>query len=207
MHRTIHPDLPDEPGPAWEVATLFPDRGRWAESDYLFLTSSTNRLVELTEGNVEVLPMPTMSHQLIVAFFYQALLVMTSREGLGTVLFAPLRVRLPGGTYREPDVVFMLAEHADRMGEACWDGADLAVEVVSDDNREHDLVTKRADYAAAGIPEYWIVDPREQAITVLKLAGEAYTEHGVFTSGQKATSALLPGFEIDVEAVWKAARK
>jgi Uma2 family endonuclease len=193
--------------PAWEIARLFPDQGQWGEGDYLLLTQSTNRLAEFSGGRIEILPMPKTSHQLIVAYLYRALLAFVSSRQRGTVLFAPLRVRLPQGTFREPDVVFMLAEHAARTGEDFWEGADLAMEVVSDENREHDLVTKRAEYAAAGIPEYWIVDPRERTVTVLRLADDAYAEDGVYRPGQRASSPLLPGFEVDVQAVLAAAEQ
>jgi Uma2 family endonuclease len=50
------------------------------------------------------------------------------------------------------------------------DGADLVIEVLSKD-RDRDLQMKRLEYAQAGIPEYWIGDPRDQRITVLRLAG------------------------------------
>ena len=40
------------------------------------------------------------------------------------------------------------------------------------------LVEKRADYAEAGIPEYWIADPRDATINVLTLDGDSYVEHG-----------------------------
>ncbi|MFO0956477.1 MAG: Uma2 family endonuclease [Isosphaeraceae bacterium] len=67
-------------------------------------------------------------------------------------------VRLGPDKIREPDIVFLLAEHADRIGKQVLEGADLVMEVVSEDRRR-DLVEKRADYAEAGIPEYWIIDP------------------------------------------------
>jgi Uma2 family endonuclease len=116
------------------------------------------------------------------------------------VLFAPLRVRLWRGKFREPDVVFMLREHAGRIGEKFWDRADLVMEVVSEDeeDRRRDLDTKRREYARAGIPEYWIVDPQEEQITVLRLAGKRYVLHGAFPRGAAATSHLLPGFTVDV---------
>lgn len=69
------------------------------------------------------------------------------------------------------------------------------MEVVSTD-RQHDLVTKRAEYARAGIPEYWIVDPQERRITVLSLDGDAYREHGSWGPGQTADSSSLPGFAV-----------
>src|SRR5712691_11899026 len=152
--------------PAWEVAYLFPAQGTWTESEYLDLPG--NRLVELSNGFLEVLPMPTMSHQMIVAFLLRALLAFVEPRTLGTVLVAALRVRLWQRKFREPDVVFMLAEHADRMGEKYWEGADLVMEVVSEDekSRERDLKIKPAEYARARIPEYWIIDPQQARITV-----------------------------------------
>ena len=52
------------------------------------------------------------------------------------------------------------------------------MEIVSPDNPARDIHVKRADYAEARIPEYWIVNPLSETITVLALEGTAYTEHG-----------------------------
>ena len=90
-----------------------------------------------------------------------------------------------------------------RMHEKFWDGADLVAEVVSadPDDRERDLVEKPLEYARARIPEYWIIDPKEASIAVLRLKGRKYVVHGKFTTGEKATSALLAGFEVAVDRV------
>ena len=82
------------------------------------------------------------------------------------------------------------------------------MEVVSGSpaDRDRDLVRKRRDYALAGIPEYWIVDPQEEVIYVLRLEGKEYVEHGRLTAGDVATSALLPGFTVPVDDVWEAAK-
>ena len=85
-----------------------------------------------------------------------------------------------------------------------WLGADLVVEIVSSDNPERDTREKRADYAEAGIPEYWIVKPEDETIMVLRLEGEQYAEHGVFRRGDTATSALLAGFTLSVNDVFDA---
>jgi Uma2 family endonuclease len=184
------------------MSRLFPHEGYWSENDYLGL--DTNRLVEFTDGYVEVLSFPTTSHQQIVAYLSNLLFGFVSAHDLGMTLFGPLPVRLRKDKYREPDVIFMLAEHADRIGEDFWKGADLVMEVVSDDpeSRERDLVKKRKDYASAGIAEYWIIDPHERKITVLKLAGKAYTPHGQYSVGARAESALLNGFSVDVSEVF-----
>jgi hypothetical protein len=72
------------------------------------------------------------------------------------------------GNGREPDVVVVLPAKAHLVRETFVDGPpDLVVEVVSDDSVERDYETKRAEYAAAGIPEYWIVDPRSDLVDAL----------------------------------------
>src|SRR5205085_8318607 len=126
---------------------------------------------------------------------------------LGEVVFAPSPIRLAPNRLREPDVFFITAKRVSSLHEPP-DAADLAIEVVSDgeDNRKRDLVTKRREYADAGIPEYWIVDPVSKTISVLALpAGEnEYVLAGEFGIGTRATSRLLPDFSVDVSATFAA---
>jgi Uma2 family endonuclease len=192
------------------VAYLFPTQGNWTEEDYLALDS--NQLLEFSHGFLEVLPMPTTSHQLLVVYLFGLLHAFTASRDLGTVLLAPLRVRLWPGKFREPDIVFMWKEHAGRISESFWKGADLAVEIVSGEeaDRQRDLSTKRQEYARARIGEYWMVDPRDKRVTVLRLAGKRYLVHGEFPPGTTASSHLLRGFTVDVSEVfarqWRPAR-
>jgi Uma2 family endonuclease len=188
--------------PAWDIARLFPAQGTWTEEEYLDLPG--NRLVEFDHGSIEVLSMPTTFHQMIVVYLLRALADYVEPKKLGTVLIAALPVKLWRGKFREPDVVFMLAEHEDRILDKHWLGADLAMEVVSDDpeSRKRDLEKKTKEYARAKIQEYWIVDSLQQEITVLRLKSGKYITHGRFGPGSKATSALLKGFEVEVNAVF-----
>lgn len=178
-------------------------QGMWTEQQYLTLTDHTNHLLELTDGEIEVLAMPTDKHQVIVRFVFFALFSFIQPRR-GTALFAPLRLRIRAGSYREPDILLVLDEHDPRRQNQFWLGADLVVEVVSPDKPERDLVTKRADYAEAGIPEYWIVNPLDDTITVLVLSDQHYAEHGIFTRGMQASSVLLDGFGVDVAMVFDA---
>jgi len=182
---------------------LLPLQGLWTEEQYLRLTDQTNRLIEFNEGSVEVLPMPTRKHQAMSRFLFLAFFPFVQSLG-GTVFYAPLRVRVAPGRFREPDLVLLLDVDDPRNQNAFWLGADLVVEIVSPDDVERDTVIKRADYAEAGIPEYWIVNPLEETITVLKLEGGLYATHGVFGRGASATSALLTGFTISVTAACEA---
>jgi Uma2 family endonuclease len=203
--KTITVPLPDDHAePAWEVALLFPAQGEWSEDDYLWLTDHTRCLVEFTDGHIEVLPMPTDAHQRIVLFLYRALYAFLAAHGLGIVLVAPLRLRVRLGRYREPDLLLLLSTNDPHRSNRYWTGADLVVEVASPDDPKRDLVRKRREYARAGIPEYWIVNPATEQILVLRLAGTVYIEHGVFARGTQATSVLLEGFTVAVAAVLDA---
>jgi Uma2 family endonuclease len=185
------------------VATLFPVQGQWTEADYLSLP--TNRLVELSDGCLEILPMPTKMHQRILKFLLFVLEVYLRTHPIGEILPAPLPVRLWPGKIREPDLVLSLFTRKDASLKIA-EGMDLGVEILSEgkENRDRDLVKKRADYAKAGVKEYWIVDPEESCVTVLTLDGPKYRLHGEFGPVTQATSVLLPGFSVAVSAVLAA---
>jgi Uma2 family endonuclease len=114
------------------------------------------------------------------------------------VLVAPLRLRLKSGKYREPDIIVLLSQADSRRENQYWNGADLVMEIVSSDDPDRDLVTKREEYAQVGIPEYWIVNPQKETITVLRLQGQSYVEYGEFEREQTAASVFLQGFVVDV---------
>jgi Uma2 family endonuclease len=178
-------------------------QGLWTEEQYLKLTDATNCMIEFTDGAIEVLPMPTDQHQSISQFIFLALRAFMQHIG-GKVHYAPLRLQIRPDKFREPDILLVRDAHDPRRQNRYWLGADLVVEIVSPDNPKRDTVTKRADYAAAGIPEYWIVNPEEETVTVLTLAGDSYADHGSFGRGTQATSALLAGFAVDVDALFDA---
>ena len=185
------------------VLALLPRQGQWSQEEYLWLTEQTNRLLEFTDGYIEVLPMPTDEHQTILAHLYQVFFAFLQTVG-GKVLFAPLRLRIRERKFREPDILLVCAADDPRRQNRFWLGADLVVEIISPDKPERDLIEKRNDYAEAHIPEYWVVDPRHETIAVLRLAGDTYVEHGVFRRGSQATSALLEAFTVQVDAVFDA---
>jgi Uma2 family endonuclease len=178
-------------------------QGLWTEEMYLKITDSARSLIEFTDGVIEFLPMPTDKHQVILAFIYDLLRQYIHPQG-GKVLFAPLRVRVRAGKYREPDILLVRDANDPRRQNRYWLGADLVVEIVSPDDVARDTEVKPLDYAEAGIPEYWIVHPAEATITVLTLVDSRYVEHGMFRRGERATSALLAGFGVSVAEVFDA---
>jgi len=115
-----------------------------------------------------------------------------------------MRVRIRPRKLRLPDVLFLHKDHFHARHNRVWDGADLAIEVVSDDSkdRKRDYEEKLADYAEGKVAEYWIVDPQRQVVVVHRLDGDRYAIHGEFARGAASDLALLPGFGIDVSALF-----
>lgn len=182
---------------------ILPEQGCWSEEDYLRLTDRTNRPVEYTDGHLDFLPMPTPRHQAILKVLLFLLDAYLRPLG-GNVLFSPLRLHIGPGKFREPDLLVVRSADDARCGERFWTGADLVMEVVSPDDPDRDLVEKRRDYAEGKIPEYWIVDPREETITVLVRGKKNYRKHGVFRRGQQATGVVLDDFTVEVAEVFDA---
>jgi Uma2 family endonuclease len=200
--------IEEEPGSGWKdvLEDILPPQGQWSEEEYLMLTDHRVRLVEFTDGKVEALPMPTREHQMILSFLFLAFFnFFGARDGV--VLFSPLRLRIRSGKYREPDLILLTSNKDERNQSRFWEGADIVVEVVSKDKPERDLVDKRLDYAEGQVPEYWIVNPLTETISVLRLHGPAYEDAGVYQRGESARSVLNPEFSVSVAAVFDAAKK
>jgi len=207
--------------PVWRIALLYPPQGSWTEHDYLALDAG--RLIEFDAGKVEVHDLPTLAHQRIVQTIYRAIFLFLNASAnpttgttraiaptsIGEVFVAPLPVRLWQDKFREPDVVF-IANDRSRYRDYP-DGADLVVEVVSDDpaSRRRDIVDKVTEYATAKIDEYWIVDPQAQEVHVGQLtansaAADMGYEFTIYKSGETLHSKRLSGLVISVSDIFKS---
>jgi len=115
---------------------------------------------------------------------------------------AEFRLWLPGQVSgRNPDVAVVL-----RNTPKNWRGRRppaLAFEVVSEGSEAHerDNVTKRAEYLAYGLREYWIVDPETKTVTVLVRDGDIWIEQ-LYRGDQQAVGLVLPGFAVRVSDLW-----
>jgi Uma2 family endonuclease len=185
---------------AVEVAQLWPLQGEWREEDY-FSLPDTNRIIELSEGELIMTPLPTESHQRTSIRLLFSLYTFVHERELGVVRYAPLPVRLWPGKIREPDILFVSNEHLDRIGERVYGPPDLVVEITSPGTMHVDRVEKFSEYAKAGVEEYWIVDPDAETIEVFVLRRGAYVMLGKWGRGEVARSEVLKGFEVKVNEV------
>jgi Uma2 family endonuclease len=197
------PSTTRERRPTWELTDLLlPLQGDWTAEAYLNL--DTNRLIEFTDGFLEFLPMPEEFHFFVQQFIFSAVEAFLKTRGKGAARCAPFKVRVREGAFREPDVCILLDENDPRRGRKYWDGADVVIEVVSPDGEHRDYEEKRADYADAGIPEYWVIDPQKKELLILRLAGDRYVGTGPLVAGSVAESSVLRGFRLDVGECFSA---
>jgi Uma2 family endonuclease len=182
----------------------WPRQGDWTYEDYLRLPDDGNRY-EVIRGALYVTPAPNFKHQFSVVKLVSALDGFVSKGELGVVLAAPFDVLLPVGIASpvEPDVMFFRTGNAPQEDDKNFQGVpDLIAEVLSPRTRSLDRKVKLQAYQEAGIPEYWIVDPSARAVEVHVLENGRYVELCRGGVGDKARSAVLPGFEVKVAGLF-----
>lgn len=161
------------------------------------------RIYEIIGGELFVSPPPATGHQWISVELSARILEFLRERNLGRVFAAPTGVRLGDEDVVEPDLLVVLREHADRIGEQVIDGPpDLCVEILSAGSARRDLTTKRELYARAGVHEYWIVDPETASVEVLRLDRGAYARAGLYRKGDTLRSPLLEGLQIPLAEVF-----
>ena len=171
---------------------------RMSLDDFIALGETDERL-ELFEGVLYLMSTPSKDHQYLMGQLDHCILLYMDRfaippaevyQDMTTILSASLQNAV------EPDLVIIVSGRDDIGGRVHVEGVpDIVVEILSTDRR-HDLVRKRRIYAEAGVPEYWIVDPRNDTVLPLVLQDGAYAERPTLGVGDTLTTPLLPGLAI-----------
>lgn len=173
----------------------------WSEEAYLAYADRFPRLVELSEGRLWVLEMPSPRHQRIVQAAYKIVDAWALAHD-GEAFVAPMPIRLWPGKFREPDVMLYSAAARERIGEAYGGPPDLVVEVQSPGTARLDSTEKLGEYAQAGIPEYWRLDPERRQLEQNVLDGSSYVVHALLGVDERVRAATLPDLECAVAALF-----
>ena len=173
--------------------------------DYCLIPDDGNRY-EVIEGVLHMSPSPIVRHQQVL-FNLSGLFYAWGKEvNVGTVLSAPMDVVLSKHNVVQPDILYIRQERASIIEKRNVQGApDLLIEILSEGNRHHDEVKKRALYESFGVLEYWIVDPVLETINVYRLEEAQFTRAAEWSleAGDVIASPLLPGFECRLEEVFE----
>jgi Uma2 family endonuclease len=105
---------------------------------------------------------------------------------------------------RHPDIFIYKTQSPD--SDDIWSVwvPEIVIEVVSPSSEKRDYEEKPPEYLAFGVSEYWIFDEAKQQVTVLQRAGGRWRT-GVLTAADTIKTRLLPGFELNIAAVFAAA--
>lgn len=160
---------------------------------------------EWVDGEVVLLSPNSATHQFLSGFLYRLLVRFVEAKGLGVLLYAPFLMRLPTRpSGREPDLLFVASEHADRLRETYVDGpADLVVEIVSPESDARDRSVKVAEYEAAGIPEYWLVDQLRGEALFYRLGEDGRYHLAPLDADGFYHSSVLADFRLRVDRLWQ----
>jgi len=171
---------------------------------------------ELVCGELVELPPESRLNSTVAIRVLLALLA----AGVGVELIHPgkCEVQVPvlrssDAANRYPDLVVLRPEHLGLTQRRLTITRDmppprLVVEIVSPGkiNRDRDYLYKRAQYAALGVPEYWLIDPAAQTVMVLSLTGETYQEVGVFGLQRAIASVEFPDLALKASQIFEADR-
>lgn len=178
----------------------------WCYEMWEQLPSDGNRY-EVIDGVLYMSTAPSFWHQGAILLLVQHVGLPLKERGIAIMSAAPIGLIMPGADPVQPDFMLIRTERRTIIAD---DGRirgvpDLLAEVLSPNNPELDTVIKRAAYARAGVPEYWIMRTTSREILVCSRPDQAladYTDVRTFASGSELVSPTLP-IRVPVEVLFE----
>ncbi len=161
--------------------------------DYLTAPEDLRRR-ELVWGVVREPPSPFVPHQRVTTRMTALLDQHVREHDLGTVLVAPMDVVLDPDKdlVLQPDVMFISHARERIIRDFVRGAPDLVVEITSLGTARYDRIEKVAWYQAYGVRECWLVDPHQQAVTVVDLSPDGASVQ--YQGNAIVRSSVLPLF-------------
>jgi Uma2 family endonuclease len=176
--------------------------------DEFMAWASEDTHAEWVNGEVIVFMPATDRHQDLFRFIFGLIDLFVNLFKLGKVRSDPFSMHLSAqASLRQPDILFVANQHLDRLTPNRLEGpADLVIESIADDSVTRDRVDKFDAYEAAGIPEYWIIDPRpnRQRAHFYHLDERGQYQPILPDKDGLYRSAVLSGFWLNVNWLWQA---
>jgi Uma2 family endonuclease len=181
------------------MATETTDRTKWTYDDYAQIPEDGCQH-EIIDGEQYANPAPSTYHQQVSRRLKFLLYAQIELTKLGVVINAPYDVQLSAHDILQPDLVVVLNDRHHVITPSRIQGTpDLVAEILSHSTESRDLKLKRSRYQAAGVPEYWIVDPFEQKIEQLVLKEGIYEP---LASSDVLQLTIIENVTVRVEDVW-----
>ncbi len=155
---------------------------------------------ELIDGKIYDMAPPGWRHQRISAYLHNEIYDhIKESNGDCEVLAAPFAVFLydDGFNYVEPDIS-VICDRSKLDEKGCHGAPDWVIEIVSQSSKSRDYMTKLFQYRAAGVREYWIVDPERQTVMVYGFEKDVVEQYGF---GEEMPVGIYEGFSITLTGV------
>jgi Uma2 family endonuclease len=180
-----------------------PPRGSYRWRDFVALADDDRR--ELLDGRLVEAEVPTRTHERIVAALIAVLGGWCWQHDAGEVLASGYKLRIDDRRGVMPDLQLYRRGNRARGQERGLERGrpDLVVEVLSPSTRAVDRHRKAEDYASLGVPEYWLVDPRERTLERRVLDGDGYRVAEVVSGNAPFRPDGFEGLEIDLARLWR----
>jgi len=158
--------------------------------DYLRFPED-GRIHEIIDGEHVVNPAPGTYHQTLSRRIQFELYTQIELRKAGAVYNAPTNLQLSDTDIVQPDLMVIL-EHTRALvkPEKIEGTPDLIVEILSSSSITNDRIVKKEIYRRAGVPEYWVVDPRTQRVEQFALRDKAYLDSATFRRNCRTPTAL-----------------
>jgi Uma2 family endonuclease len=170
-----------------------------------FLKKYSGAHAEWVNGEVLQLMTASNRHQDLVDWLIAILRMFIETHNLGWVRSAPFNMQMPHlNRGREPDILFVTQDRLHIVQESnLSEAADLVIEIVSPESIGRDRGEKFVEYEAAGVREYWLVDPDRQQVEFYRLT-EAGRYHLVFPGDDSIfNSVVLTNFWLKTDWLWQ----
>lgn len=158
------------------TAQPFDHRCFYSVEQFAGLPEDNSMRFELVEGRIVASPRPAVRHMVVINELYGQLAPQLPNEMLA-VSEIDLDLQLTPPVVRIPDLVIFDFRVANKPGIVKAQDVLLAVEVISPTSIRTDTKVKPMEYADAGIPHLWLIDPQPPVTaTVYRLVGSEYEE-------------------------------
>ncbi|WRH67233.1 MAG: Uma2 family endonuclease [Planktothrix sp. GU0601_MAG3] len=172
--------------------------------DYLNYDDGTDNRYELEDGELILMNPPTGRHALVIYNLNNAFVAEINRLSLSWICLQNIGIRTSINRSRIPDLCIVTREQIQEkldVSAVLESPAILAIEMVSPESKIRDYRYKRSEYSVVGIPEYWIIDPSEQKITILQLVEGLYEEQS-YQGNQRIISLIFPELNLTPEQIF-----
>ena len=175
--------------------------------EFMEIYEKSTLRMEFINGEIHLLASPSLLHQEIVGRLH---LIFTEyiKQTTCRVFFAPFDVHFHKKGFKEPDVmqpdVLVICDLENNVNEngKYMGTPDLVVEILSDSTRSKDMVDKLNTYMLSGVREYWIVDPKQESVTVYRFIDRQIDSYKTFEEGETIQSKAYLGLVTEVDSLF-----